>query len=531
MLEEMGDVVRIRNPYKEADPIYRIATRHRKICRLLCFCQPNQAPINLECPTTVILAWEFDSIPTDPWNGDQRNDWRTVLAAHGQVITLSKYGLKAVRAAIGPDFPVTAIPMPVYDHVQHDELLVGRYPPNNDIIVRFDGELIDSRQLSIIAEHVILREVISSRLYDGSLMEIRFSKADEGSSYLLGFHLPEDWGVWSQSSTPSIILPFALGGRVGFRLCVCGYGVNIGHSITITVGNCSHTVILSAEPSEHFFTLEIESPSNQIIFSGLSPCCPGVEDTRTIALGFIHMEVTGNNYFSGETSLVRPNLNMSSPHRSLFINGVVYTTVFNPSDGRKNWEDIVKAFCYALRDKEDATLVLKCTTTSSIPFLVDLLSMIRIIGNIRCRIVAVNAYLDRQEYQALMDGTTYYVNASRGEGLCIPLMEFMSRGVPSIAPFNTAMTDYISQESSFVVSSSIQPAAWPNDPSKRLRTLNYRINWESLAGAFRESYRVAHIDKYKYQTMSLAASRGLANVSSNSAVTYRLYEHLNKIAS
>ena len=282
--------------------------------------------------------------------------------------------------------------------------------------------------------------------------------------------------------------------------------------------------------SDVVWMLEIERPSNQIIFSGLSPCCPGINDFRTIALGLIFLEVREDRGSEDKLLAVNPSFNLSlHQHRCIDLTGIVYTTVFNPSDGRKNWEDIIKAFCYALRDREDATLVLKCTTNSSISFFVDLLSIIRCIGNTVCRIIAVNTYLDTQEYHALMDGTTYYVNASRCEGHCIPLMEFMSRGVPSIAPFHTAMTDYISPESTFIVSSSIQPAAWPNDPSKRLRTINYRIDWESLVDNFRESYRVASSDIIRYQLMSAAASRYQAIFSSDSAVTDKLYKHLYNV--
>jgi hypothetical protein len=45
----------------------------------------------------------------------------------------------------------------------------------------------------------------------------------------------------------------------------------------------------------------------------------------------------------------------------LLLDGVVYTAIFCPMDGRKNWFDMICAFCWALRDMPDATLVLKLT--------------------------------------------------------------------------------------------------------------------------------------------------------------------------
>ena len=34
----------------------------------------------------------------------------------------------------------------------------------------------------------------------------------------------------------------------------------------------------------------------------------------------------------------------------LSLDGVIYTSVFNPYDGRKNWRDMIGAFCATFRD-------------------------------------------------------------------------------------------------------------------------------------------------------------------------------------
>ena len=43
------------------------------------------------------------------------------------------------------------------------------------------------------------------------------------------------------------------------------------------------------------------------------------------------------------------------------VDGVIYVSVFNPQDGRKNWHRLITAFCWAFREIDDATLVLKIT--------------------------------------------------------------------------------------------------------------------------------------------------------------------------
>lgn len=61
----------------------------------------------------------------------------------------------------------------------------------------------------------------------------------------------------------------------------------------------------------------------------------------------------------------------------------------------------------------------------------------------------VHGFLSDKSYRKLIHATSFFVNASSGEGLCLPLMEFMACGVPAIAPNRTAMADYVDQASSW----------------------------------------------------------------------------------
>lgn len=215
------------------------------------------------------------------------------------------------------------------------------------------------------------------------------------------------------------------------------------------------------------------------------------------------------------------------------IDGVVYTSVFNPEDGRKNWQDMVTAFCYAFKKQSDATLLLKFVSNLQ-PVIEEsekqLLNTLHKLSPFDCRVVATNKHLSETDYQNLIRKTAYYVNTSHGEGQCMPLTEFLSCGVPAISPMNTAMLDYIDESIAFVVSCSPEITHWQHDERRRYRTLQSRINWDSLLTAYRQSYALISEDPDKYQSMSSSAIERMQEHCSNSSVKGRLEEFLQQVS-
>lgn len=202
--------------------------------------------------------------------------------------------------------------------------------------------------------------------------------------------------------------------------------------------------------------------------------------------------------------------------------GIVYTSVFNPYDGRKNWFDLLSGFCWALRDKEDATLIMKVTHYDPRPVIGIMIENLYKLTPYKCRVLLVHGYFDDDSYDRLVAATTYVVNASHGEGQCLPLMEFMSCGKPAIAPANTSMADYVDDTNAFVVKSSIEPSFWPHDPRLAYRTFRHRINFETLVEAFAESYRVAKEAPQRYARMSERATAALEGHCSEEVVVEKL---------
>ncbi len=208
--------------------------------------------------------------------------------------------------------------------------------------------------------------------------------------------------------------------------------------------------------------------------------------------------------------------------RPVDVSGVVYTAIFNPNDGRKNWYDLLSAFCWAFRDTEDATLLLKLSYRDAGLSLTMVLAELRKLAPFRCRVLLIHGFLSAATYQELVRVSHYTVNSSHGEGQCLPLMEFMSAGKPAIAPDHTAMADYLGPENAFVVRSSREWTHWPHDPRALKKTFRYRIDWQSLLDAYQQSYALAHQDWSRYQRMSKAAMTRLQQHCSQQVIHARL---------
>lgn len=379
VLERLGRVVEVSDPQTEVDALYLDCLSRGEDCVFLSFSPPHRTPVHFACPTVPVFAWEFSTIPNEPFAGEPRNDWRMVLRASGAAITHSNYTVNAVREAMGADYPIVAVPAPVWDRFAARGAQLQRQPKARQVRLKIKGLLADSRQLDLRA----------------------FGPA----------HLRAGKGI------------------------------------------------------------DFQAPARE---------------------------------------------------QELVLDGVIYTSVFNPGDGRKNWEDMLSAFCVTFREVEDATLVLKLTHHDAEEALTDILHHLFKNQSYRCRIVLIYGYLADADYERLVQATSYVVNTSYGEGQCLPLMEFMSCGKPAVAPRTTAMIDYLDADNAFLIDSTDELTAWPHDPRKAFRTLRYITNWASLCTAYRASYDVAKDDPQRYARMSAHAVTSLQNFCSQATAEQRL---------
>ena len=370
-------------------------------------------------------------------------------------------------------------------------------------------------------------------LWDGHSVDWGFSNSAETSGqYLVGFYGEEDWGSWSKTARPSVIFPWSIVGEVELAIALVGYGANQGRTVSIHVGAQVTDIVLPATLEVFHLTINLHKPVNNLYFTGLTAVPePGARDHRTLGLGLSSLSLRRPGAAQATADSSRRNDdNAQNIATSLNLNGTVYTSVFNPADGRKNWFDIVTAFCWAFRDEADETLVLKMSHHNRSTFLGDLFLMFSRLAPFKCRVIAIHGYLSEEELAGLMGVTDFFVNASVAEGQCLPLLEFMAEGVPAISPDHTAMETYINPDNAFVVASSHQPHIWPNDPRESYRTLSNRIDWDSLRQAYCDSALVLSDEPERYALMAAASRSAVEKNYSSLVVERRLRKFLHKTA-
>lgn len=462
LLERLGRVVVVKRPEVEVDPLYDECVANDEPCVFLSFSPPNKTLVTLRCPTIPVFAWEFDTLPDEVWDDDTRNDWTMVLRNLGRSIVHSRHTADVVRAQMGAAFPVVALPAPVWDRFSDFR---QKYPPragSEEVELRIRGTVMDSRVLDLATRQPAGQDEEAEQALD-SHSALEVSR--KNMRYRLGAtkrHAAE----WYKDVIADL-LPEAVERRLSALL--------------------------------RWLARQL-----QAVFSG-TPDLPGMVEPEKVP--------------EGEPANSEPVVRLS-------LQGVIYTAVFNPYDGRKNWLDMLTAFCSAFADQENATLVLKFTHHNSNWAFTVLDDMLRKLPRFKCRVVGIHGFLEDESYHQLIAASSYTVNTSYGEGQCLPLMEFMACGKPAVTPRHSAMQDYIDDSVAFVVRSSEELCCWPQDPRLYFRSHRHRIDWQSLCEAYRKSFQVAEREPERYLKMANASISRLRDHASHWTVTDNLKRFL-----
>lgn len=332
-----------------------------------------------------------------------------------------------------------------------------------------------------------------------------------------GLYDRESLGRWTCASRVAIQLPVPVAGD--FRLGIEVFHIlhNHGRQVDISLGEGRHTLTLEDGRTLYEVDFTGVSATDYVSFSGLG-IGPGEHDNdpRMLGLGIARVlldriepgiaAMLSREKFDGALRLLREWPRIAGLYRKLRTPvNILYTAILNPKDGRKNWEDIITGFVYAFREDEGATLLVKITYHELDELYEDIFTFLIELNPFKCRLIFIHGFLSDEQYEQLLLHSHYIVNASRGEGQCLPLMEFMSAGVPAVAPRNSAMAEYINGSNAFIVGSSPELTFWPQDPRQVFRTLWQRIDWESLVTAYSASARTYRGSRRSYRNLSQGA--------------------------
>ena len=473
VLRQLGEVIVVDVPELEVDKLYDEATRQGKRCVFLAFSPPHKTPLSLRCPTIPVFAWEFDSIPDEHWLGEQHQDWSHVLRHCGQAITHSGLTVEATLKVVGQAFPIISIPSPVWDkyqtarsqHKPWDAFMSVRITVKSGVVLDTQDVALEPYMPNLDAVGNAVKAAREREQVQQTLASVQAAAEEPCRRQSLWGITRRYLGEWYLRA----VREHLFGGAAPSH--------GVGSALEVV-------------------------PENQQ--ENMQPRNP-VEPQ--------HLPRQGLAPQPSEWELHACHVDLS---------GVVFTTLFNPYDGRKNWVDMLTAFCAAFKDVSDATLVFKLGHHEYQSALNDMLMCMARMPPFQCRVILLQGYMEGVEFERLIAASTFVVNASHGEGQCLPLMEFLSCGKPAIAPRHSAMLDYIDEQIAFVVDSWLDASAWSHDPRLAYRTCRHQINWASLVQAYSDAYSCAVHDPERYATMSAAAIERMRNHCSIGVATARM---------
>ncbi len=537
LLHEIGRVQLITRPLSELAQLVNEFHERGEACIFLSFTPPHTTFLELNCPVVPVFAWEFSSLPDEDWSDGLLNNWKSILQHCGAALTHSSYSVAAVKAALGPDFPVSAVPSPVWDGCADMRAEISAQAQLDKVrVLHLEGCVLDSRDTEMTMPAVA---VLHRSLREQLLMVEQPPVVDQESvnePVVVNEQLP--------ISEPAAI---ELAERHEFVTSETGI---IDHQSVDYDGSWQQVFWFAALMAELEKLQEQIRDKNEDLYKKQQEiyafserllekeadlagkqqeidCLSELVHEKERELHDKHNEILclQAQLFNG----LSPTCALPQGLHKVVLQGCVYTAVFNPADGRKNWQDMLTAFCTSLRDCRDATLVFKITHHQLGTGLADFLNYLQRLRPFSCRVVIIWGYLNEQSYRNLIAGSNYALNASFGEGQCMPLMEFMSCGVPAIAPASTALADYITDKNAFVVAADPEITHWQHDGRRALRTLHYRPRWQSLCEAFTNSYQCIHHDPERYHILQQGAVEGLRLFCSRDAARIQLQEFLTGV--
>jgi glycosyltransferase involved in cell wall biosynthesis len=213
---------------------------------------------------------------------------------------------------------------------------------------------------------------------------------------------------------------------------------------------------------------------------------------------------------------------------------LLFLTIFNPHDTRKNMQEMIFGFLTLLQKYPTAVLIVKLVLAEQMTPLGDILhNVVRHYFDsdvtIACdRILVISGYLTEDELAALYRISDFYLCGSVAEGQNLPLLEAMSYGVVPVSTVHTAMADYLTDENSIPIKT--RPfSSYRRDMAANVTGRAYSVEFASQTDIGRALLRACTLPKDKLQQMRHDARQTIARRFSPAVVAGMIRERLAKI--
>jgi glycosyltransferase involved in cell wall biosynthesis len=441
---------------------------------------PQDCYLSPGVPTILFPFWEFPDVPDRDFGHDTRQNWARIGARADLIVTACRFSAAAFRRA-GVACPVAVVPIPV----RAEDFGIPPWDPDHSWTIEA-RHLVWGGEAEKTAEAALPEPAPGAPSWKRRLWE-RGRRA---------FRQVYPW------LSPKVVARVSRVKQIVLRL--------LGKAPGEPRKSPGRVIYDALRNRYHFYVRRWLSPA----------AVAKVTAAKESVLGALGLP----------PAVVNDPLLPRSP---LTLSGLVYTSIFNLSDRRKNHLDMLSAFILAFRDRPEVTLVIKAATNPSREFreLAILREEYRSLGleGHRCRVVVVTEFLDDAQMRELLRASTYYVNTSRAEGACLPLQQALAAGRPAIAPGHTAMADYMDDTVGFVTRMTPEPTFWPHDPERRLETTWGRLAWSDLYAKFLESAAVAETDPTRYAALSAAARGRMAGLAAGGVCAEALRRALEQL--
>ena len=170
---------------------------------------------------------------------------------------------------------------------------------------------------------------------------------------------------------------------------------------------------------------------------------------------------------------------------------IILSSWLNPFDSRKNFHLLLDTAAEFIKNHESVVLLLKlhCNESSGVKFVTESVRMVAEKYDISpASFGFIFDYLDEHQSQLVRSSVNLYLNVSSGEGLCWPVLEHLTVGVPVVIPNNTIFQEYRQSSLIFKFECDVVSTKFPINRRNQFDTYTFPPIQKSLRDKLLEGF-------------------------------------------